>query len=138
MPGMDRRGWIVAAIVASSLIAGCGIAPPQARIDGWPVGPLVDCQPPAARCARHVEAALEDPRLVALPATELQTLVAATVVYEMDLVDEVNNAIHGQRSGGGGEYVVVFGPKDAQIVVGTWCGAGIEPDICGVWDTPPW
>lgn len=140
--------WIATTLVVSYVLAGCGANPPaQARIDGWPVGPVVDCAALEERereyvaqpgCGRYVEAALEDARLADLPAAKLQALTAAPVIYEMDLTDEANKAIHGVRSGGSGGYVLVFGPQDAPIVVGTWCGAGIEPDICGVWDNPPW
>jgi hypothetical protein len=122
------------ALVAIALVA-CAPAV-DVRVAGWPVEGLVDCAQLSARPKTSCDRILELARAEVGDAHTDLSVLPPTIYH----LDRVNNAKHEvfARSGGGREYVVVFGEGERAVAVGVWCGAGVEPDICGVFqDGPP-
>ena len=125
--------WALAGVLA--VLAGCAPAPTEwVRVEGWPVDGLVKCAElrGAVGCSRIVEVGREG-----LPSGFAETAGEPTI-YHLDTVDESRREILLGRSGGGGDYVVVFEGKEGRSAVGVWCGAGVEPDLCGRFDGIPY
>lgn len=144
---MPRTTRQAASIVTLLAITACGpSAGVTSRIDGWPVGPVIDCTALALGeigrvsepgCERIIRAAMQDHRLAGGSVEDVQVSEDRPTIHALDLVDEASRNIV-VRSGAVGDYVVVFDADEGRVVVGVWCGAGIEPDVCGRWDAPPW
>jgi len=121
-------------ILLLGVLSGCFLrGPGLVRVAGWPVDGRVDCQELAVwridGCDRIIGLAKEK-----AIAARVNIAVHEPTIYHLDTYDESTGQSLLVRSGGGGEYVVVFGQGEGAFAVGVWCGAGIEPDICGTFE----